>query len=79
MVDILRGIVIQSGNDASKAIAEHIAGSEEGFAKLMNAEAKRLGMTNTNFVNPTGLPDPVHKSSARDLAILARAISHHGS
>ena len=74
VIDILRGIIIQSGNDASKAIAEHMAGSEEGFAKLMNAEAKRLGMTNTNFVNPTGLPDPAHKASARDLAILARAI-----
>jgi len=74
VIDILRGIIVQSGNDASKAIAEHMAGSEEGFAKLMNAEAKRLGMTNTNFVNPTGLPDPAHKSSARDLAILARAI-----
>lgn len=76
VIDLLRGIVIQSGNDASKAIAEHMAGSEAGFAKLMNAEAKRLGMTNTNFVNPTGLPDPAHKSSARDLAILARAIIH---
>ena len=74
VIDILRGIVIQSGNDASKAIAEHMAGSEEGFAKLMNAEAQRLGMTHTRFVNPTGLPDPAHKSSARDLAILARAI-----
>jgi D-alanyl-D-alanine carboxypeptidase (penicillin-binding protein 5/6) len=74
VIDILRGIVVQSGNDASKAIAEHMAGSEEGFAKLMNAEAQRLGMTHTNFVNATGLPDPAHKSSARDLAILARAI-----
>ena len=74
VIDILRGIVIQSGNDASKAIAEHMAGSEEGFAKLMNAEAQRLGMKNTHFVNPTGLPDPQHKSSALDLAILARAI-----
>ncbi len=76
VMDILRGIVIQSGNDASKALAEHMAGSEENFAKLMNAEAKRLGMTHTNFVNATGLPDPAHKSSARDLAILARAIIH---
>ena len=76
VIDILRGIIIQSGNDASKAIAEHMAGSEEGFAKLMNAEAQRLGMKNTHFVNPTGLPDPAHKSSARDLAILARAIIH---
>lgn len=74
VIDILRGIIVQSGNDASKAIAEHMAGSEEGFAKLMNAEAKRLGMTRTNFVNATGLPHPDHKASARDLAILARAI-----
>ncbi len=74
VIDILRGIIVQSGNDASKAIAEHMAGSEEGFAKLMNAEAQRLGMTKTNFVNATGLPDPAHKTSARDLAILARAI-----
>ena len=74
VIDILRGIIVQSGNDASKAIAEHMAGSEDGFAKLMNSEAKRLGMTNTNFVNPTGLPDPAHKTSARDLALLARAI-----
>jgi serine-type D-Ala-D-Ala carboxypeptidase (penicillin-binding protein 5/6) len=74
VIDILRGIIIQSGNDASKAIAEHMAGSEENFAKMMNAEAQRLGMTHTHFVNATGLPDPDHKSSARDLAILARAI-----
>jgi D-alanyl-D-alanine carboxypeptidase (penicillin-binding protein 5/6) len=74
VIDLLRGIIIQSGNDASKAIAEYMAGSEEGFAKLMNAEAQRLGMTHTHFANPTGLPDPSHKSSARDLAILARAI-----
>ncbi len=74
VIDILRGIIIQSGNDASKAIAEHMAGSEEGFAKIMNAEALRLGMMHTHFMNPTGLPDPEHKSSAHDLAILARAI-----
>ena len=79
VIDILRGIVIQSGNDASKAIAEHMAGSEAGFAKLMNAEAQRLGMKQTNFVNPTGLPDPAHKASARDLAILARAIIRDGA
>lgn len=79
VIDILRGIIIQSGNDASKAIAEHMAGSEENFAKLMNAEAKRLGMTHTNFVNATGLPDPDHKASARDLAILARAIIRDSS
>lgn len=79
VIDILRGIIVQSGNDASKAIAEHMAGSEEGFAKLMNAEAQRLGMTHTHFVNATGLPDPEHKSSARDLAILARAIIRDSS
>jgi D-alanyl-D-alanine carboxypeptidase (penicillin-binding protein 5/6) len=79
VIDILRGIIIQSGNDASKAIAEHMAGSEEGFAKLMNAEAQRLGMKNTHFVNSTGLPDPDHKASARDLAILARAIIRDSS
>jgi D-alanyl-D-alanine carboxypeptidase (penicillin-binding protein 5/6) len=79
VIDILRGIIIQSGNDASKAIAEHMAGSEEAFAKLMNAEAQRLGMKNTHFVNATGLPDPAHKASARDLAILARAIIHDSS
>ena len=79
VIDLLRGIIVQSGNDASKAIAEHMAGSEAGFAKLMNAEALRLGMKNTNFVNPTGLPDPAHKSSARDLAILAAAIIRDGS
>jgi len=56
-----------------------MAGSEAGFAKLMNLEAQRLGMTHTTFVNPTGLPDPAHKSSARDLAILARAIIRDGA
>jgi D-alanyl-D-alanine carboxypeptidase (penicillin-binding protein 5/6) len=79
VIDLLRGIIIQSGNDASKAIAEHMASSEAGFAKLMNAQAQRLGMTHTHFVNPTGLPDPAHKSSARDLAILARAIIRDGA
>jgi D-alanyl-D-alanine carboxypeptidase (penicillin-binding protein 5/6) len=58
VIDILRGIIIQSGNDASKAIAEHMAGSEEGFAKLMNAEAQRLGMTHTHFVNADGPARP---------------------
>lgn len=73
-IDMLKGIIIQSGNDASKAVAEHIAGSEESFAVLMNKEAKRLGMTNTQFVNATGMPSEGHRSSAKDLAILARAI-----
>jgi len=72
--DLFRGIIIQSGNDASVALAEHIAGDEEAFAALMNGEAKRLGMRNTHFVDATGLPNPGHYSSARDMAILARAI-----
>ncbi|MBA1264831.1 D-alanyl-D-alanine carboxypeptidase family protein [Stutzerimonas sp. NM35] len=72
--DLLHGIIIQSGNDASVAMAEYIAGSEEAFADLMNAAAQRLGMSNTHFVNSTGLPHPEHYSSASDMAKLARAI-----
>ncbi|CAH0351945.1 D-alanyl-D-alanine carboxypeptidase family protein [Aquabacterium sp. CECT 9606] len=79
VMDILRGIIVQSGNDASKAIAEHMAGSEASFAVLMNKEAERLGMKNTHFVNATGLPDPAHRASAHDLAILARAIIRDSS
>jgi D-alanyl-D-alanine carboxypeptidase (penicillin-binding protein 5/6) len=74
LMDMLRGVVIDSGNDASKALAEHIGGSESGFAALMNAEAAKLGMTHTHFENSAGLPDPNHKASARDLAVLAQAI-----
>ncbi len=74
VIDMLRGIIIQSGNDASKAMAEHIAGSEAAFAILMNEQAEKLGMKNTNFVNSTGMPDEGHESSALDLATLARAI-----
>lgn len=74
VIDMLRGIIIQSGNDASKAMAEHIAGSEEAFAILMNEQAAKLGMKNTHFVNATGMPDPGHEASAMDLAKLARAI-----
>ena len=74
LIDMLRGVVIDSGNDASKALAEHIGGSESGFAAMMNAEAARLGMTHTHFENSAGLPDPNHKASARDLAVLAQAI-----
>ena len=73
-IDMLRGIIIQSGNDASKAMAEHIAGSEASFAGLMNEQAKQLGMTQSHFVNATGMPAEGHQASARDLAILARAI-----
>ncbi len=72
--DLLHGIIIQSGNDASVAIAEHIAGSEEAFADMMNATAERLGMDNSQFRNATGWPDPEHYSSAKDMAKLARAI-----
>ena len=56
--ELLKGMIIQSGNDASVALAEHVAGSEEAFANLMNEHARRLGMKNTHFVNATGLPDP---------------------
>jgi D-alanyl-D-alanine carboxypeptidase (penicillin-binding protein 5/6) len=72
--DLMRGIIIQSGNDASVAVAEHLAGSEEAFADLMNQHALRLGMTQTHFVNSTGLPAEGHQTTARDLAIMARAI-----
>jgi len=72
--DLLHGIIIQSGNDASIALAEYIAGTEDGFADMMNETAERLGMKNSHFMNATGLPNPEHYSSARDMAILARAI-----
>lgn len=72
--DLLRGIIVQSGNDASIALAEHIAGSEETFAALMNEEGKRLGLADTHFVNSTGWPAEGHYSSALDMAKLARAI-----
>lgn len=72
--DLIRGMIIQSGNDASVALAEHTAGTEAAFAELMNEYARRLGMTNTNFRNATGLPAEDHYSSARDIAILASAI-----
>jgi len=72
--DLIRGIVIQSGNDASVAVAEHIAGSESAFADLMNQHASLLGMENSYFMNATGLPAEGHYASALDLAILAKAI-----
>ncbi len=71
---LLKGIVIQSGNDASIAVAEHIAGSESAFADIMNQHAQILGMNDSHFVNATGLPSEEHYSSAYDLARLARAI-----
>ncbi len=71
--DLLRGMVIQSGNDASVALAEHVAGSEEAFAGLMNHYAEQLGMSGTHYVNATGLPDPEHYTTARDVATLSLA------
>jgi serine-type D-Ala-D-Ala carboxypeptidase (penicillin-binding protein 5/6) len=72
--ELLKGIIIVSGNDASVALAEHIAGSEGAFADLMNRHAERLNMTNTRFRNATGLPAENHYTSARDMALLALAI-----
>lgn len=72
--DLIKGMVIQSGNDATIALAEHIGGSEDVFASLMNQYASKLGMKNSNFVNSTGWPDPKHVSTARDIATLARAV-----
>ncbi len=72
--DLLKGVIIQSGNDASVALAEHVAGNEATFAVLMNQHAERLGMSNSHFVNSTGLPAENHYTTARDLAILAQAI-----
>ena len=71
--DLIRGMVIQSGNDASVALAEHVAGSEEAFASLMNHYAELLGMSETNFMNATGLPDPDHYTTARDIVALSAA------
>ncbi|UVE17189.1 D-alanyl-D-alanine carboxypeptidase [Pseudomonas sp. LS44] len=72
--DLLHGIIIQSGNDASVALAEHIAGSEDAFADMMNTTAATLGMSGSHFMNATGLPNPEHYSTAHDMARLARAI-----
>ena len=72
--DLIKGMIVQSGNDACVALAEAIAGSEESFAQMMNREAKRLGMTSSNFTNSTGLPDPQLYTTARDLATLASAL-----
>jgi D-alanyl-D-alanine carboxypeptidase (penicillin-binding protein 5/6) len=74
MEDLLKGMIIQSGNDASVALAEHVAGSEQTFAELMNAHAKRLGMNNSHFTNATGLPDPDHYTTARDMAAVTAAL-----
>ena len=72
--DLLKGVIIQSGNDASVALAEHISGTEEAFADLMNQYAAELGMKDTRFINSSGWPDENHYTTARDLATLARAL-----
>jgi len=72
--DLILGMIVQSGNDATIALAERIAGTEETFAQLMNANAKRLGMVNSHFENSSGLPSPQHYTTARDLSLLANAI-----
>ena len=74
--ELLKGIIIVSGNDASIAISEHVAGSEDAFAQLMNSTAKNLGMSNTHFQNASGWPADNHYSTARDLAVLSKRIVH---
>ena len=72
--ELIRGMIVQSGNDACIALAEAVAGSEASFTNLMNKEAERMGMKNTHFTNTTGLPDPNHYTTAHDLTLLATAI-----
>jgi len=72
--DLIKGMIVQSGNDACIALSEAIAGSEENFAQMMNREAQRLGMKSTHFRNATGWPDPEHYTTARDLATLTGAL-----
>jgi len=72
--ELLRGLIVSSGNDAAVALAEHTAGSQAAFVERMNAEARRLGLTDTRFANPTGLSDPQQYSTARDLARLAQRL-----
>lgn len=77
MDDMLKAVVIASGNDASVALAEHVAGSAEGFVSMMNARAKELGMNDTTFVNCTGLDAPGHVTSAYDIALMSRELLRH--
>lgn len=74
--DLIRGVIVQSGNDATIVLAEGISGTESAFAQAMNAKAKELGMTNTNFMNASGWPDDNHYSTAHDLSVMARALIH---
>lgn len=72
--DLLKGVIIQSGNDASVALAEHLSGAEDEFARLMNRYAEKMGLENTNFVNSSGWPDANHYTTARDLAVVAQRL-----
>lgn len=72
--DLLKGVALASGNDASVALAEHIAGTNEAFVKMMNDKAKELGLKNTHFVNATGLPAKDHYTTARDMALMAQEL-----
>lgn len=72
--DLLKGMIVQSGNDATVALAEHVGGSEDAFVIMMNHHAAKLGMTGTLFANSSGMPDPNHYTTARDLATLTRAL-----
>jgi D-alanyl-D-alanine carboxypeptidase (penicillin-binding protein 5/6) len=72
--DLLKGIIVESGNDACVAMAEHLGGSENGFTDVMNQQAKNLGMTNSHFTDSTGLPNIDHYTSAKDLALLGQAL-----
>jgi D-alanyl-D-alanine carboxypeptidase (penicillin-binding protein 5/6) len=74
--DLLKGMIVQSGNDATVALAEHAAGSEDVFVAMMNREAKRLGLTGTHYMDSTGMPNAEHYTTARDLAVLTRAMIH---
>ncbi len=74
LADLLRGVIIQSGNDASVAVAEYIAGAEDAFAAMMNSHGESIGLTNSHFTNATGLPSEAQYSTARDMALMARAL-----
>jgi D-alanyl-D-alanine carboxypeptidase (penicillin-binding protein 5/6) len=74
--DLIRGVIVQSGNDAAVELAEALGGSEENFAEMMNAKAREIGLADSHFVNATGLPDPEHYSTACDLAKLGLALIH---
>jgi D-alanyl-D-alanine carboxypeptidase (penicillin-binding protein 5/6) len=79
VLDLLRGVIIQSGNDACITLADGLAGSEEVFAQMMTERAQELGMSKSSFMNATGLPDPEHKTTARDLARLAQHLINNHS